>query len=182
MILPKWQKLWEGREEEEKERGTEAVDGKKQVDRIPEPKAAIAVHLTGTHLISRELVVTDAEFSGRDVLTPSSWESYQVKKQRMGSSPSIGVSGYRFSGVRPEERFSQCLKDSQIAQECRISWPTGLSVLEPAKWGWLGNLLTRLPSTKGHGEDRGKHDTLYPWCWGRHSFRPDISSNRRRTS
>lgn len=84
MILPKWQKLWGGGEEEEKERGTEAVDGKKQVDRIPEPKAAIAVHLTGTHLISRKLVVTDAEFSGRDELTPKLLRKLSSKETENG--------------------------------------------------------------------------------------------------
>lgn len=72
MILPKRQKLWGGGEKEENERGAEGVDGKKQADTTPEPKAAIVVHLTGTHLISRKLVVTHAEFSGREELTPPS--------------------------------------------------------------------------------------------------------------
>lgn len=80
MILPKRQKLWGGGEEEEKERGAEAVDRKKQADTAPEPKAASAVHLRRTNLISRKLVVTHEEFSGWEELTPQAPEK-AVKKQ-----------------------------------------------------------------------------------------------------
>ena len=52
MILLKWQKLWGDGEEEEKERGAAAVEGKKREDNRAEPNAAIALCFMRTHLIS----------------------------------------------------------------------------------------------------------------------------------
>lgn len=106
MILLKRQKLWVG-EEEEKERGAEAEEGKKKDEGIAEPNTVMmernrrstVLHLLGTYLISpgNWCRVPVGEI---DPHAPE--KCCEGKKQTVDLMPDIGVGVCRISNALPE--------------------------------------------------------------------------------